>query len=397
MPSTAALRASFAALLCGLCCASSAIAEIAEGQRLTPEEVLRFQAEDTVFWPAERRSLANRSHHLLFPYVVVQPGELRALPNSSTVIDPTISFDGASIPWRRFASESRIGGLIVVHQGRIVLEHYDLGHSDDQRWAAYSVTKTVAALLVGAALQDGAIGSLDDKVSRHIRELDRSAYDDVTIAQLLSMTSGIEWEEDTASSESGIMALRGRTVIDNMKDRERVAPAGQVFHYSSGDSHLWPLIVEATTGLAAEQYLATKIWRPLGMEAEAYWSTHAGIVLGSENLQMTLRDSARLGLFLSGDGQAAGQQIVPKNWIEIARSVSVPVSDGLRYGLGLWFNADGSYQAIGIFGQTIYVDPSREVVIAINGAWPEQLWSDGYRREFALIESIRAAINQLPK
>jgi CubicO group peptidase (beta-lactamase class C family) len=232
--------------------------------------------------------------------------------------------------------------------------------------------------LVGAAIQDGYINSLEDTVSDYISDLRGSAYDDVTIRQLLSMSSGVRWNEDyedpnadvaqfnNAAPEAGMDAT-----VSYMRKLPRAHPPGEVWNYNTGETNLIGVLVSSATGRSLAQYLQERIWHPAGMEAEATWlQGKSGHEIAGCCVQATTRDFARFGLFVLANGAVAGQQIVPPDWFAQATIKQKEIGKpGRGYGFQWWTYDDGAVAAQGIFGQGIFIDPARRLVIASNSNW----------------------------
>src|SRR6185436_14134616 len=179
-----------------------------------------------------------------------------------------------------FFDAQRVAGLLVIQDGHIRLERYGLGYDSTKRWTSQSVSKSITSTLVGAALKDGYIKSLDDPVSRYVAGLRGSAYDSVTIRQLLTMTSGVRWTEvytDTTTDTWRFYSERappGMTrTVSYMRKLPREAPPGTKWVYKTGETHLLGVLVAAATGQSLADYLSATIWQPYGMERAASWST----------------------------------------------------------------------------------------------------------------------------
>jgi CubicO group peptidase (beta-lactamase class C family) len=286
----------------------------------------------------------------------------RPLPLPASVVD-------------RFMANSHVAGLVVLQHGRVRLERYAFGRGAADRWTSFSVAKSVTSTLVGCAIREGYVKSLDDPLTRYLPQLKGSAYDGVTVAQLLEMRSGVRWNEDYADPSSDVVRLyafrppagEDRT-IGYMRRLQRAAPPGTRWWYNTGETDLAGELVRAATHRPLATYLSEAIWLPAGMERDAWWLTDAeGHEAGGSGLSMTLRDAARFGqLALYG-----GRGIVPARWFAAAtRGVSVIDSTGEGYGFSWWTYPGGSFAAHGIFGQSIFVDPASGTVIAIAADWP---------------------------
>jgi CubicO group peptidase (beta-lactamase class C family) len=277
-----------------------------------------------------------------------------------------------------YMAGQRAAALVIVHDGKLRLERYGLGFGPDGRWTSFSVAKSITSTLVGAALKDGAIRSMDDKVSEYLPQLKGSAYDDVSIRQLMTMTSGVRWNEDYADPASDVARFNNHkpeegvdALVSYMRRLPRAAPPGTRWNYSTGETNLVGVLLSHATGKTLSAYLSQKIWVPAGMEQQATWIlSRTGQEISGCCLQAATRDFARFGLFLLDGARVDGHGIVPEGWLAEATSrrtdIGVP---GRGYGYQWWTYDDGSYTARGIFGQAIFIDPTRRLVIASNANW----------------------------
>ncbi len=307
-----------------------------------------------------------------------------------------------------YMASQRAAGLVIVQDGKIRLERYGLGFGPKGRWTSFSVAKSFTSTLVGAAIKDGYIKSLDDKVSQYIPDLRGSAYDDVSVAQLLTMSSGVRWNEDYEDPKSDVAMFNDAepeegmdATVSYMRKLPRAHPPGKVWHYNTGETNLIGVLVSSATKKPLSAYLDEKIWKPAGMEAKATWLLgKTGHEIAGCCLQAATRDFARMGLFVLanghvGGGGASGQQIVPADWFAAATHKQKDIGEpGKGYGYQWWTYDDGTVAAQGIFGQGIFIDPKRRLVIASNADWtratkgPEGDAREAfYRRVQALIDA----------
>ena len=307
-----------------------------------------------------------------------------------------------------YMASQRAAGLVIVQDGKIRLERYGLGFGPKGRWTSFSVAKSFTSTLVGAAIKDGYIKSLDDKVSQYIPDLRGSAYDDVSVAQLLTMSSGVRWNEDYEDPKADVAMFNNAepekgmdATVSYMRKLPRAHPPGKVWHYNTGETNLIGVLVSSATKKSLSAYLEEKIWKPAGMEAKATWLLgKTGHEIAGCCLQAATRDFARMGLFVLANGHvgangAGGQQIVPADWFAAATHKQKDIGEpGKGYGYQWWTYDDGTVAAQGIFGQGIFIDPRRRLVIASNADWtratkgPEGDAREAfYRRVQALIDA----------
>ena len=330
-------------------------------------------------WTPEQQLYGYRNMEKINPARVVRRGpHVRALPKAATQIDPKWTWNGRTWNVASYMAGMRTSGVIVLKDGRIVLERYGLGRTPADRWTSFSVAKSVTSTLVGAAIQDGHIKSLDAPVTDYIPELKGSAYEGVTIRQLLTMTSGVKWNEDYSDPQSDVAQAGQRIlepgvnpIVSYMRRLPRADPPGAKWVYKTGETDLVGVLVSNAVGAPLANYLSDKIWRPYGMEADGVWAEDvSGHERGGSGISMTLRDYARFGQFMLEGGKAGGGEVLPPGWVADATSVHAKLPEGEGRGYGyFWWLFDGGYAAEGIFGQQVFVYPKDHVVIAINSAW----------------------------
>lgn len=329
---------------------------------------------DILFWSQPQRDAAFRALDRL-PILA----RARVIPAGPTPV-PLPPGPALQLPLdlAAYMAGQRSAALLVVHDGKLRLERYGLGFDADGRWTSFSVAKSITSTLVGAALRDGHIRSMDDKVTDHIPEMKGSAYDAVSIRQLLTMTSGVRWKEDYSDPHSDVARFNNHKPEDGVDALEsylrklpREVPAGTRWNYSTGETNLVGVLVARATKKPLATYLSEKIWVPGGMEQQATWIlSRTGQEISGCCIQAASRDFARFGLFILNGARANGQAIVPDGWLAEATTRRTEIArPGRGYGYQWWTHDDGSFFATGIFGQGIFIDPKRKLVIASNGNW----------------------------
>ncbi len=301
-----------------------------------------------------------------------------------------------------YIKEQKVAGLLILHDGKIRMERYALEHRNTNLWPSLSVAKSVTSTLVGVAIKDGYIKSVDEYVTDYLPKLKGSAFDSVKIRHLLTMTSGIKWNENYTDTDSDIAGFDKDTTVDDMKAivsymlrLPAEAEPGKKFNYSTGETHLLGALISSATHQSLSHYLSSKIWIPYGMEQTAIWRLdRTGQEMAGCCLQMRLRDFGRFGQFVLEDGYINGKSIVPDDWFKKATQIQMPLWPGGGYGYGWWIFNGHSFEALGIHGQKIYIDPSRKLVIAINSEWPE---ADSYERHFAVANFIKSITDEIDK
>ncbi|MEY4356867.1 MAG: hypothetical protein RL469_193, partial [Pseudomonadota bacterium] len=302
-----------------------------------------------------------------------------------------------------YMTRQNTAGLVIVQDGKIRLERYGLGFDADGRWTSFSVAKSFTSTLVGAAIQDGYISSLEDKVSRYIPDLRGSAYDDVTIRQLLTMSSGVRWNEDYEDPNADVAKFNNAkpdagvdATVSYMRKLPRAHPPGEVWHYDTGETNLIGVLVSSATKKSLASYLEERIWHPAGMASTATWlQGKTGHEIAGCCLQAATRDYARLGMFVLANGNVGGRQIVPPDWFDQATRKQKDIGQpGRGYGFQWWTYDDGSFAAQGIYGQGIFIDPQRRLVIASNSNWTRATLGPEPKAREAFYAAVRAAVDR---
>lgn len=334
----------------------------------------------------------------LFPTRVVRRGEtVYPLPVSDHPLE-TFSYtvDGETYDLYDVLSLNRVSGLLIVQGGEIRFEKYLLGNDEQTRWMSMSVVKSMTAALIGAAIQDGHISGIDDLIVDYLPRFKGTAYDGVTVRNLLQMTSGVAWNEtytDPGSDRRHMLEAQiGQqpgAILDLMAALPRAAEPGTRWNYSTGETHVAGALVRAATGMPVADYLSEKIWSRMGMESDATWwlESPGGLEVGGSGLSARLRDYARFGLFLLNDGVIDGERVLPEGWMDTAGKPKMVDGKEVEYGYMLWPLHGNSYSAIGIFGQFVFVDPDRDLVVAMWGAQPKPVDRQGLD-EYDFLEAL---------
>jgi CubicO group peptidase (beta-lactamase class C family) len=277
-----------------------------------------------------------------------------------------------------FLENNRNTGLLVLKGDTIAFERYQYDRKPEHRMQSYSMAKTVVAMLIGIAIAEGKIASIDDRADRYVPELKGHPYGETSLRHLLTMSSGVKFREDYDGKDD-VTVLARKTIfgegpggVDSVLTfRERERPAGEKFYYASAETQVLSLVLRATTGKPLAEYLSEKIWQPMGAEADASWLLDGGgYELGYMGLNATLRDWGRLGLLLANHGALNGRQIIPAAWVRAATTVESPhlnVGTATRfngYGYQTWLiDHNGRFALMGVRGQGVYVDAKTKVVV----------------------------------
>ncbi|HEX5264321.1 MAG TPA: serine hydrolase, partial [Phenylobacterium sp.] len=332
-------------------------------------------------WTPEQQATGYRSIETIFKTHTIKRGDtVHPLPVAEKQIQPTFTYEGKTWTTDDYMKAYRVSGILVLKDGKVVLEKYSLGRKPSDRWTSFSVAKSVTSTLVGAAIQDGKIKSLNDPVTHYIPELRGSAYEGVTVRQMLMMSSGVKWNEDYTDPNSDVAKAGGSVtepginpMVSYLRKLPRANKPGTTFHYNTGETDLVGVLVSNAVGKSLAEYASEKIWKPYGMESDAYWmSDLGGYDRGGCCISMTLRDYGRLGQFILDGGKIGEKRVVPADWVAEATRVEIdngsPAPGG--YGYFWWITSPDRYDAIGIFGQSITTYRKERIIVVQNAAWP---------------------------
>jgi CubicO group peptidase (beta-lactamase class C family) len=357
-------------------------------------------------WQGEQQATGFRTIEKIFKTHAIKRGAtVHPLPKAPRQIAPTFTYEGKTWTVDAYMAAYRVSGVLVLKDGKILLEKYGLGRGPNDRWTSFSVAKSVTSTLVGAAIQDGYIKSINDPVTRYIPELKGSAYDGVTVRQMLMMSSGVAWNEDYVDPKSDV-ALAGGSVtepgvnpmVSYLRKLPRAHEPGTTFHYNTGETDLVGVLVSKATGKTLAQYASEKLWKPYGMEQDAAWVTDPGDQeRGGCCISMTLRDYGRVGQFILDGGKAAGKQVVPPWWIGQATTTQITNEIPTGYGYFWWMRPDSSYQAVGIFGQSITTFRDERLIVVTNSAWPAATGKELSAARTAFVAAVRAAAKEVSR
>jgi len=283
-----------------------------------------------------------------------------------------------------YLSRNRTTGLLILKGDIILAERYQYDRKPEQRMTSYSMAKTIVAMLVGVALSEGKVQSLDDRAEKYVAELKGTPYGETPIRHLLTMSSGVRFTEtysgrDDVATLSRLSPLGERAggAATVMPFRTRDRPPGEGFHYSSAETQVLGLVLRAATGKPLAEYLSEKIWQPMGAEADASWSIDkGGYEVAYIGVNATVRDYARLGMLLANDGALDGRQIIPAGWVRAATTPPArqfePGQTGsiLGYGYQTWIlpGKERQFMLRGLRGQGVFVDPKSKLVMVHTAA-----------------------------
>ncbi|MBL8583678.1 MAG: serine hydrolase [Rhizobiaceae bacterium] len=374
----------------------------------TDQFMRRHLAGDFLLWSPNIQAEGFLNWDRIWASRTIRRGTPKPLPVAARQLDISFQRDGQTYTVDDVMRLEFVSGLLIVKDGEINLERYAMGLNPERCWQSSSMVKSLAAILIGAAIQDGAIRSVDQPITDYMPEFKDTSYEGVTIRDLLHMASGVEWVENTDDLKTDVaehyikvIAARKKDYILNyLRTRPRANPRGTQFYYNTGDTFILSHILSRATGKTVADYCSEKLWKPMGFEQDGFFildSDDGHEVVGS-CCGASLRDYARWGLFMLADGVIDGKRIVPEGWVKDCTSPTAPnfafdfggergIAGGADsayqgYGYLWWVRPGGDYQALGSYGQWIYVSPANNTVAVILGAVPRHVYMT--REEVAL-------------
>jgi CubicO group peptidase (beta-lactamase class C family) len=386
------------------------------GRTPNDEEIAAPNAETT----PENQAATFRNQARVWPGRFIRRGDgVRPLPpHACSLADLTFEAGDVRLSVSDYMARHRTAGLLILKGGEIALERYGMGNVPESLWTGFGTATSITGTLVGAALHDGAIDSLDDACDFYLPQLLGSGYEGVTIRNALRMCSGVAWrEENVTDGRSDVRRLgraiwsrRAGSILDLLCSLPAAQPQGHVFNYSTVESCMLAALVAVATGRTLADYCAETIWGPAGMEADGHWQLEAedGLEFGGLGVSARLRDLGRFGQLVLEDGEAfSGRRVLPPGWRDLAGQPDSAATDfgrpmpGSPGGFGYhWWAAphlpggvsNGAFSARGGYGQFIHINPAEQVVIVIQSAWRQSHDGDADGETVAL---IRAAVRAL--
>ncbi len=345
-------------------------------------QIMRWRMND-----GDVNSFAFRNMDQLFTTrTVAHSGAPWQLPKVERPMDFTYSFNGKTHTAEEALERTYTNALLIMKDGRIVTEIYRNGMNERTRHMGWSMTKSVTSVLVGAALEEGLIASLDDQITRYLPELKGSGYEGVTVRQILQMRSGVDYEERYDFANPGVAASNHIDALvknvsrfaDVARTLKRKSKPGEVFAYKTIDTAVLGWLIERVSGGTVAGYTARKLWEPLGAEADGYYIMDGAPGTGREfsgaGYNATLRDWARFGQMMLDGGVANGKRIVSADWVKVSQSPVGEEDDKLGgYGYQWWTMPNSpAFSAIGLQGQYVFVDPATRTVVVKLSYFPPQ-------------------------
>ena len=370
---------------------SLALLAWAAAARAAPdEELLGKLAGYPIGTPAtwyydERVRVGSFSHldEILPHYSLAKSAAPLPLPRAAVPSAITYRFGKQDYSLDDFLNHQRVTGFLLIKDGEILAERYQYGRTDHDRFVSHSMAKSIVSLAIGFALAENKIASLDDTVARYAPKLAGNPYGETTIRNILRMASGVPFSEVYDGNDDlarfGRMRTKQGSIAALRAFERREVEQGTRFHYASNQTVVLTVLLRAVTGMTLSEYLTPRLWQPMGAEATATWiRTPDGTETGSGSFNAVLRDYGRLGVLLANDGALDGKQIVPRDYLLEAtdwRRQPDAFTPGkatpyFGYGYQFWLfpGEKRRFALLGVYGQSIFVDPELKLVMVITGA-----------------------------
>jgi len=393
-------------------------------------------AKDMLSWTPAQRVVGFRNTYRLYRGDVFHAhGTPQALPAASYRLPPIrYRMDGKSFDLAAYRRRQAVTGMLILKNGQIVYEFYGLGNGERTLWTSRSVAKSVVSILIGMAIKEGSIGSVDDPIVRYLPELRGTGWDGVSLRQLLQHTSGIAWNENYADPDSDFARLTRCeagpdpyhcvwNLVRSLPRKPGVQP-GAVWSYNTGGAWLVGRVLEQASGMPLARYLETRLWIPCGMERDGVWEAllPGRVDMGGHGFNASLRDWGRFALFVADGGRLpTGESRLPADWLRqsttwtLAKNSVTPAAPAGQYGYQWWYGgidprrstlaarqiAAESLWAEGIYGQAIAIDPAEHLVLVQWSTWeqaetPDSLYDEQALFFAAVARALRSGAIRLP-
>lgn len=405
-------------LASGITCAEYSCRELNLVDCPTPVDKQLPDPHDMLTWTAEQRVIGFRNTFRSYDGSVFHPDKknILALPKLSKMItNNAIQYrvDQKTYHLNDYLKSQNVAGLIILKDGKIAYEYYGRGNNATTLWTSRSVAKSVVATLIGIAIQQGKIKSLDDPIIQYLPDLKGSAWEKVSLRQLMQHTSGVQWNENYKDPNSDFAKMTyceveqdpDACVYQNVKQVKAKYEPGAVWSYNTGGAFLVGKVLEAATHENIAKYLEHNVWQRVGMEREGVWQSYKRNVtdMGGHGFNATLRDYARFGQFVMTEGQVLnGEKMLPNGWL--AESINWNKAKGSvwddypngKYGFQWWNthatygsplttpNADTTFWGLGIFGQMLAINPKDKIVMVQWSTWETAIPSKAIDNEKSL-------------
>ena len=367
------------------------------------ERLVRLYNVNTLFDEANIIRNFSNMKEMFFSTPIPNARTSQSSNNPVVALEPlpkTFTFNGESKELQKRLDDFATTSLLVMRGNTILHETYSLGTKKDDKRISWSVAKSFLSAMFGIAVGEGKIDSIDDLVTKYVPAFKGSAYEGVKIRDVLTMSSGVKFDENYLDFDSDINRMGRTLALGGSMDefatsiKATAGDAGVARIYVSIDTHVLAMVLRAATGKSLPQYLSEKIWNKVGSKSELYYLTDGdGVSFALGGLNLTTRDYARFGQLFLNNGKWNGEQIIPQDWVKESISVSAPPpadkDDPLQYGYQWWMPpaTDDEYFAVGIYGQYIYINPKANMMV-VKTAADRNFRADGQKGKIFKLENI---------
>jgi CubicO group peptidase (beta-lactamase class C family) len=325
----------------------------------------------------------SRLDEILPHYTLKKPAAPLPLPKTSSAPKIEYRFEQQALTLDDFLNRQRVTGFLLIKDGEVLAERYQYDRKPDHRFVSHSMAKSIVSIAVGLALAEKKIASLDETVARYVPELSGNVYGETTIRNMLRMSSGVAFAEIYDGKDDLAKFFRLRAAQDSVAAFRafdgREVEQGTRFHYASNQTVALTLLMRAVTGSSMSEYLTTRLWQPMGAEADATWiRMKDGTEVGAGSFNAVLRDYGRLGMLLANEGALGGRQILPKDYLldatdwhrQPAAFAPGKATPYFGYGYQFWLfpGEKRRFALLGVYGQSIFVDPELKLVMVVTAA-----------------------------
>ncbi|HVW70552.1 MAG TPA: serine hydrolase [Steroidobacteraceae bacterium] len=375
----------------------------------TPFDAVLPEPKDMLTWSQDQRVIGFRNTYRQYKGDVfhADPAHVYPLPAASAPLSSVhYSMDHRDFGLADYLQHQSVTGLLILKDGHIAYEHYARGNTDSSLWTSRSVAKSIVSVLVGVAIKEGRIRSVDADITEYLPELKQTAWDGVSLRNLLQHTSGVQWNENYADPKSDFAELTRceaskepyacvMKLVSSVKRKPGVKP-GEVWSYNTGGAWLAGRVLEKATGTTLAHYLETRLWQRFGMESDGVWEAlvPGKVDMGGHGFNATLRDWGRVGWFVAEGGRLpTGEALLPDDWLAQsthwtrARGSVTPATPNGQYGYQWWHlgppagssaaveaTAERTFWGEGIYGQALAVNPRAHLVMV---QWSTYQEADG--------------------
>lgn len=325
-------------------------------------------------------------------------GPFQFLKEENVSLADGFRFKGGFYPTEGFLEDTKTSALLVVKDDVIKYEKYFYGGDPQTLFSSNSMGKSFVSALMGIAVAEGAVESIEDPIGKYVPEFAGTDLESIPIRACLQMASGIDFNEDTDMSRFSMRTLMGTPSMKVIADHGVQEEPYTHRRYQSINTEILGQIIKNATGRSLAEYMEEKLWKRIGAEQDAYWTLSNGTELAMGGLSVSLRDYARFARLYLNQGSFLGEQILTKEWVRDSMDVSAAYSrpganqdvyNAIGYGYQWWVPEGdrGEFMAIGVYGQWMYADPSRKIIIVKTSADPDFMSQD---YELKHVEFFRA-------